>query len=540
MKLESLLNEVNIIKNNADTGINVSGICYDSRALRSGEIFVAITGYETDGHKYINDAISKGAVCVICEKEPEASVPYVLVEDSRKALASISAVWFGYPAKKMKLIGVTGTNGKTSVTNLIKHILKKCTDDKIGLIGTNGNFIGERELPAEHTTPESYEMHKLLDKMVIEGCKYVVMEVSSHALFLDRVYGIKFDIGVFTNLTPDHLDFHDTMDDYADAKSILFQISEKSIINIDDIWAQTMAEKAAGPVISYAVNNSSADLVGKDIKLLADRIEFCVLSVGSINRVELQIPGMFSVYNALASIAAVVLLGFDINDITPVLQSYHGVKGRVEVIPTGCDFTVLVDYAHTPDALSKIITAVRGFAKNRVVTVFGCGGDRDKIKRPLMGQIAVDLSDYAIITSDNPRTENPADIIFSPDPYFDDNPAELRVIAHKLFKYKDKMFAPDDIKKVTDAITDELTRLFNIRLPDSITKGREVYFTTIMVLRKHIPKKRLVGLIFPILADPEQFKTSIILPKHYWAKDLCRNWKWTYIIDYEILTNPFQ
>ena len=411
MKLKKLLEKVDIIENQSDIEMNVSGICYDTRAMRRGELFVAIRGFETDGHKYIEAAVESGAICVICEETPKVSIPYIIVPDSRKALALISSVWFEYPANKMKIVGVTGTNGKTSVTNLIKHIIEKCSTSKVGLIGTNGNFIGNRELATEHTTPESYEMQKLLDKMVVEGCEYVVMEVSSHALQLSRVYGIEYDVGIFTNLTPDHLDFHGTMEKYALAKALLFENCKISVINMDDEYAPIMAEHAAGAVMTYSLNDVTVDLVGKDVKLQSDKVDFCIVAVGSINRVELPIPGLFSVYNALASIAATVLLGFDVNDIAPSLKSYVGVKGRAEVIPTGRDYTVLVDYAHTPDALENIINTVRGFATGKVVTVFGCGGDRDKKKRPLMGKIATELSDLVIITTDNPRTEEPKMII---------------------------------------------------------------------------------------------------------------------------------
>jgi len=237
------------------------------------------------------------------------------------------------------------------------------------------------------------------------------MEVSSHALYLSRVYGITFDIGVFTNLTPDHLDFHGTMDEYARSKSLLFPNSKKSVINIDDDYAPLMIKNSFGPVTTFSVENSSADLIGKDIKLQSDKVEFCILSVGSINRVELPIPAMFSVYNALASAAATGLLGFDTEHAAQAFQSYEGVKGRAEIVSTGLDYTVLIDYAHTPDALKNIISSVKGYAKSRVITVFGCGGDRDKLKRPLMGKIATELSDFVIITSDNPRTENPGQII---------------------------------------------------------------------------------------------------------------------------------
>ena len=411
MKFGKLLENVEVLEIEADLNADITGFCYDTRVMRDGELFIAIRGYETDGHKYIKEAVDKGAVCIICEEAPPVPVQYVIVKDSRKALAAMSAVWFRFPAEKLKLIGVTGTNGKTSVTNLIKHIIEKCSSSKVGLIGTNGNFIGDRELQTDFTTPESYEMQKLLDKMVLEGCEYVVMEVSSHALYLSRVFGIEYDIGVFTNLSPDHLDFHGTMEEYARVKSLLFPNCKRSVINIDDEYAPLMIEKSAGAIMTYAINNSSADLVGKDVKLQAEKIDFCAVAVGSINRVELSIPGIFSVYNSLASIAVSVLLGFDIDSITPTLQSYEGVKGRAEVIPTGHDFTVLIDFAHTPDALRNIITAVRGYTKGRVITVFGCGGDRDKAKRPLMGQIATELSDYSIITSDNPRTEDPRVII---------------------------------------------------------------------------------------------------------------------------------
>jgi len=317
MILDRLLDNIDMIDIEANTGIDITGVCYDSRVIRSGELFIAVRGYETDGHKYIDDAVKKGAVCIICEEVPCLQIPYVLVKDSRKALAAVSAAWFGYPAEKLTIIGVTGTNGKTSVTNLIKHIVGFCSNKKVGLIGTNGNFIGDRKLSAVHTTPESYELHKLLDKMVLEGCDYAVMEVSSHALSLSRVYGIEYDVGVFTNLSPEHLDFHGSMDEYAHVKSLLFSSSKKAVINIDDPYAPLMLEAAAGPVMTYAVDNSFADLVGKDIKLQADKVDFCAVSVGSINRAELRIPGMFSVYNALASIAAAVSLGFDPERILP-------------------------------------------------------------------------------------------------------------------------------------------------------------------------------------------------------------------------------
>ena len=411
MKLKKLLTNVNIAKAAADLDIEVHGVSFDTRSLRAGELFVAIRGHETDGHEYIASAVNSGAVCVICEKAPAAAIPYILVEDARKALALVSANWFGEPAKKLKIIGVTGTNGKTTVTNLIKRVIEDCAGVKAGLIGTNAVMIGDEEIPAAHTTPESYTVHELMAKMVKDGCKYVVMEVSSHALYFDRVYGIEFDVGVYTNLSPDHLDLHGTMENYAQTKAKLFSISRQSAINIDDEYAPVMLESASGSVLTYAVKDNTAELMAKSVKLHAGKVDFCALTIGNLHRVELNIPGMFMVYNALAAIAAAALLGFDIESVAAVLQTCRGVKGRAEIVPTDRDFTVLIDYAHTPDALENIIATVREFTQGRVITLFGCGGDRDNAKRPLMGEIAAKLSDFIVVTSDNPRTEEPGAII---------------------------------------------------------------------------------------------------------------------------------
>lgn len=411
MRLNDLLKKTDIVAIAADMNIEVYGVSFDTRTLRAGEIFIAIKGYEYDGHQYIEDAVAKGAMCILCEGAPAITTPYVLVRDSRKALATVSAAWFGYPASKLKLVGVTGTNGKTTVTFLTKQIIEQCTGAKVGLIGTNKNMIGDKEFDTERTTPESYEIHKLLKVMADEGCHYVVMEVSSHALQLSRVHGIEFEVGIFTNLSPDHEDFHSSMEDYANVKSRLFSQCRQTAINVDDEYAHVMINGAAYPVMTYSVNDNAADLVGKCIKLLMDRVEFGALTIGSLNRTILRIPGMFSVYNALAAMSAAMLLGIEVERVASVMQTCQGVKGRAEIVPTGRDFTVLIDYAHTPDALENIIQATKGFAKGRVVTLFGCGGDRDKKKRPLMGAIAMRLSDFVIVTSDNPRTEKPGDII---------------------------------------------------------------------------------------------------------------------------------
>jgi len=411
MRLGELLEKIDIVEVAANPELEIHGISFDTRTLNAGELFVAVRGVEFDGHKYVGEAAERGAVCLICEEAPETDIQYVITKDSRKALALVSAAWFGYPAEKLIIVGVTGTNGKTTVTSLVKQVIEKCSGLKVGLIGTNGHMIGDRELQGERTTPESYEVQELLAMMVDEGCRYAVMEVSSHALSQSRVHGIEFEVGVYTNLSPDHLDFHHSMEEYALTKSMLFQNCRNAAINIDDEFAHVMIENANCLRLTYAVKNGNADLVAKNVKLYSDRVDFSALAVGSLNRVELFIPGMFTVYNALAVISVTLLLGFDIERIVAFLQTCKGVKGRAEVVPTAQDYTVLIDYAHTPDALENIITTSRAFSPGRVVTLFGCGGDRDKTKRPIMGEIAAKYSDFVIVTSDNPRTELPGEII---------------------------------------------------------------------------------------------------------------------------------
>jgi UDP-N-acetylmuramoyl-L-alanyl-D-glutamate--2,6-diaminopimelate ligase len=411
MLLRDLISKVSVDIVAAEMDLIIQGISFDSRTTATGEIFIAIRGYESDGHDFIADAVNKGAICVICEEIPDTEIPYIVVKNSRYALAAVSAAWFGYPAERIKVIGVTGTNGKTTVTNLVKWVIENCSTKKVGLIGTNINMIGEREYDSILTTPESYFIHEFFSLMHDEGCEYAVMEVSSHALQLGRVYGIEFEVGVFTNLSADHLDFHNSLEEYAQTKALLFENCRKAAINIDDKHASLMISKAICPVYTFAVENETADLIAKNIKLHSDKVDFSALAIGNLDKVELGIPGMFSVYNALSAISVGVLLGFDIEKISKALKTCKGVKGRAEVVPTTGDFTILIDYAHTPDALKNIITTSRVFAEGRVVTLFGCGGDRDRKKRPLMGEIAVKHSDFVIVTSDNPRTEEPGAII---------------------------------------------------------------------------------------------------------------------------------
>lgn len=411
MTLKELLGGIEVINCSVSLDTEIQSLCYDSRKAKAGSAFVAIEGFETDGHKYISDALNNGAAVVICGKKQPADIPHVLVQNPRRALAVMSANYFGRPADKMKMIGVTGTNGKTTVTTLLKEIIESITGEKVGLIGTNQNMIGELVLPTERTTPESYELQELFAEMYKEGCLYVVMEVSSHSLALDRVETIEFEVGAFTNLTQDHLDFHRTMEEYLKAKAILFTKCKQGVVNLDDSASSYILEHAACPMLKLSTKKNEADLVAKEIRLKEDRVEFCLLMTGMLKKVRLNIPGMFSVYNALTVIACAMQLGFPVEEIISALSKCGNVKGRVEVVPTGKAYTVLIDYAHTPDAMENVLNTVKGFAKGRTIVLFGCGGDRDKTKRPKMGEIAVRLADVVVVTSDNPRTEDPNAII---------------------------------------------------------------------------------------------------------------------------------
>ncbi len=395
----------------ADPETEIGGVSYNSRNTAPGDLFTAIVGTVSDGHRFIPNAVENGARVVLCERVPEIDIPYVLVEDTRLALAIASRNFFGDPAGQMTMIGVTGTNGKTTTTYLIKHILETQTNAKVGLIGTNCNMIGGEELPTERTTPESYELHKLFREMLDAGCTHVVMEVSSHSLVMKRVAGIRFRVGVFTNLTQDHLDFHKDMDDYAAAKALLFRSSDLAVINSDDAYAGFMAQQALCPVFRFAVEDKTAELCAENLDLSPGGVAFDAVCGGAAVPIRLAIPGRFSIYNALGVLSCCMALGLTLPQCAAALASAKGVKGRVETVPTDGDYTILIDYSHTPDALENVLRTVRETSHGRVVVVFGCGGDRDRKKRPIMGRIGTELADFSIITSDNPRTEDPDAII---------------------------------------------------------------------------------------------------------------------------------
>ncbi len=412
MELKKLLEGVHYKESQGNATIEVQKIEYDSRKVTTGDVFVCITGFQTDGHKYAAKAVESGAAALICEHMPEEigeKVTVIQVENSREALAIMAVHYYNEPSKKMHVIGVTGTNGKTTTTYLMKSVLDH-VGKKVGIVGTIENRIGDKVLHTERTTPESKELQELLDTMVKEDVSHVVMEVSSHSLDLHRVQGIAYEIGIFTNLTQDHLDYHKTMENYKEAKSKLFERAQKSVINLDDAAGSFMKEKARGQVLTFAVEKD-ADLRARNIEISTEGTDFSLTWEEKEYQVHLSTPGRFSVYNALGAIGACLLLGISMKDIILGLEENHGVAGRFQAVRSKKGYQAVVDYAHTPDGLDNILKTAREFAKGRIITIFGCGGDRDKTKRPIMGEIAGNGSDYCIVTSDNPRTEDPLTIL---------------------------------------------------------------------------------------------------------------------------------
>ena len=411
LKLSQLLQNVALLENHIDQDVEITSLSCDSRSLEPGALFVALPGYRLDGRDFIEEALQKGAAAVLCETAPQEAGPWLISAGARGDFAILSANWFGNPARELCMIGVTGTNGKTTTTHLLKVMLEQVQGAKVGLIGTNQNMIGQQVFAAARTTPESYDLHQLLRQMADAGCSHVVMEVSSHALALHRVGGIMFQVALFTNLTQDHLDFHGTLENYQAAKAKLFTQCETGIFNLDDETGRALAQESACKTFTYSENKGEADILAENIRLFFDHVEFEALMTGAICRVWLPIPGGFTIYNALGVIACGLVLGYPLREIAASLNTTTGVKGRVEVVPIPAPFTVIIDYAHTPDALERILLTARDFTQERLICVVGCGGDRDRSKRPIMAAIGADLSDILILTSDNPRTESPEAIL---------------------------------------------------------------------------------------------------------------------------------
>lgn len=407
MKLSELLAGVETI--GKFKNVKICDVTDDTRKVKKGSVFVCIKGANFDGHSAAKEMIKNGAAAVVCDHSLGLKHE-VVVNDTRIAYALMCANFFGNPAKKLKLIGLTGTNGKTTSTYIIKSLLEQA-GKKVGLIGTMQNMIGDKVLPAKYTTPLTYDLQSLFSQMADAECEYCVMEVSSQGIVQGRVDGLHFDIAVFTNLTQDHLDFHGTMENYRAAKKQLFANCDIAVINKDDANASFMTEGLPCKVVTYSAKDNSADFVAKNISLSAKGITYELLGDNVIGRVKCPIPGTFTVYNSLAAAAVAVTAGVDFEKVVGAFAGVEGVKGRIEVVPTDTDYTVIIDYAHSPDGIKNILSSVKEFAENRVIIVFGCGGDRDRNKRPKMADAAASLADFVVLTSDNPRTEDPEQIV---------------------------------------------------------------------------------------------------------------------------------
>ena len=407
MKLSQILKNVKV--KNEYTDREVTDVTSDSRQVKEGFLFVCIKGASFDGHSVAQQMLDIGAVAVVCEYDLGVE-NQIIVDDTRKAYSPICASFFGNPADSLKLIGLTGTNGKTTTTFLIKQILEN-VGKKVGLIGTVQNMVGDEVYPAHYTTPDPHELQSLFRKMVDAGCEYCIMEVSSQALAQGRVEGIHFHIGAFTNLTQDHLDYHKTWENYFESKKLLFKACDCAVTNLDDEYGLKIVDGCGCRVVTYGVDNMKADFVARNVGFSANGVRYDLVGE-KMGRVSCPIPGRFSVYNSLCATSVALTLGVDFTDVLEAISKSNGVKGRIEVVPTpNQNYTVIIDYAHSPDGLENIISSLKEIANGRVVTVFGCGGDRDKTKRPKMGKIAAELSDFCVVTSDNPRSENPSAII---------------------------------------------------------------------------------------------------------------------------------
>lgn len=402
MLLSQLLEDVKVLNSYEDR--EITDVTDKSGNIKEGCAFVCVIGARFDGHTVAEDVIKQGAKAVIVTKDLGLK-EQILVENSREAYALMCKNLFLRSSDKLKIIGLTGTNGKTTTAFVIKDILKELGVQS-GLIGTVKNMVGDKDFHTELTTPDPYDMHALFKMMVDEGIEYCVMETSSQAFHQMRLAGIHFAVGAFTNLTQDHLDYHGTLEEYKKCKKTLFFNCDKAIFNNDDEASSYMRDGISAECTDYSINEISS-YKAENVELFSDRVEYNLNG----QKVVFHIPGGFSVYNSLTAISAVNNLGFSLEDVIKAAFYAKSVSGRVEVLKTNTDYSVIIDYAHSPDGLEKAINAVRGFTKGRVITLFGCGGDRDKTKRPKMGKIAAEFSDVVVVTSDNPRTENPEEII---------------------------------------------------------------------------------------------------------------------------------
>jgi UDP-N-acetylmuramoyl-L-alanyl-D-glutamate--2,6-diaminopimelate ligase len=419
MIIKNMIKNIEILEViNEQPEIQVKKIAYNSREVEIGSIFVAIAGYVTDGHCYIKNAVNQGARIIVFQndlKDYDSRVMYIRVADTRFVLGLIAAAFYGNPSKELLITGITGTNGKTSISYMLKHIFE-VNQKKCGLIGTIHNLIGERVLDNRgRTTPESLEVQEIIKEMKDAGCDYLSMEVSSHGLALDRVNGVSFDYGIFTNLTQDHLDYHKTFENYFDAKAkLFFQVKKANIINGDDPWGkvlcQILEEKTDSGVITYGFGKTN-DYIAKDMTYDSKGTTYTLITPYGEEKIYLNIPGEFMVYNSMAAIVNAIEEKVPLAEIKKAMADMPGIEGRMECLETKAPFDVVIDYAHSPDGLEKLLQSVRKIFKGKIILVFGCNGDRDREKRPIMGKIAGTYADKIVVTSDNPASENPMDII---------------------------------------------------------------------------------------------------------------------------------
>ncbi len=445
MTLSVLLKGIETIcvPDNAD--VQISAVTCDSRQVESGSLFFCLKGVRADGHDHAASALEHGAAAVVAERDLGLK-GQILVADTHMAYSLASGNFFGNPADKLKLIGVTGTNGKTTATHVIKQVLE-CSGKKAGLIGTIYNEIGDIVLPAKYTTPDPIQLHAMFARMLRAGCEYVVMEVSSHALDQRRVAGLRFSCAAFTNLTQDHLDYHGTMDEYYEAKKRLFSMCDAAVVNIDDPYGERLASELDGNVLTFSCSKDNADFTAREIKSSASGSRFVLLHGSTLSRCSFGMPGKFSVSNALCAAACCSTAGIDAAETAKLLTNCPGVPGRIEPLPADVDFTIIRDYAHSPDSLLKVLGTIREFAPKRVVALFGCAGNRDRSKRPLMAAAAAKHSDFCIITSDNPRDEPPQRIIDDALPGFAEYETPYKVIPdrYSAIEWALDFCEPDDI-----------------------------------------------------------------------------------------------
>ncbi|WP_066395709.1 UDP-N-acetylmuramoyl-L-alanyl-D-glutamate--2,6-diaminopimelate ligase [Neobacillus mesonae] len=418
MKLQQLLKCLHPIIPFKGEDPEITSIENDNRKVQNGSLFICIKGYTVDGHDFASSAVKNGAAAVLAERPLDIDVPVVVVKDTNRAMAVLADAFFGQPTQQLRLIGITGTNGKTTTSHLIEKILAD-RGQKTGLIGTMYTKIGEKTIETKNTTPESLTLQKTFHQMVEEGVETAVMEVSSHALDLGRVHGCDYDVAVFTNLTQDHLDYHKTMEEYKRAKSLLFSQLGNSyevgrpkfaILNADDAASAMFKRSTAAHVYTYGIEEK-ADLQAVNIQMTSSGTSFDLVIGQEQYRVELQLIGKFSIYNVLAALSAAVVSDVPIHEAITSIEAVKGVAGRFELVNAGQNFTVIVDYAHTPDSLENVLKTIQHFANKKVFVVVGCGGDRDRTKRPLMAQIACRYASNPIFTSDNPRSEEPMAIL---------------------------------------------------------------------------------------------------------------------------------